>query len=298
MGGYPAPRITAGPAGDAALSVDDTLVRLEGDVEVVAGTRATVDRRDGRTRDGTPVAWRQELTVARGAEVVCVGRLEQDEAGAWTLRAAPDQRLELYALDHRGAAEPTARMRLAVHGALATFGMGFFLVLLGLAMQRRIDEAAEGVEASSLAQIPARVQLAAMTPTGRHAAMRWLEDAAWNAVGREEIGRALTVGRRRGADVLTQQLRDLDRNEELLALARRRGADALTFEALNRLARFEEAAAVMPRLPEVDRGTAVEVAIAAGHWSDAATLVEAEARDRVRSPDQDALRCVAAWMRK
>lgn len=293
--GYRATDVAAGPAGGAVLTVGDTRVRLAGDVEVVAGTGATVDRWPGRTKAGALIAWRQELTVAAGAEVVCVGRLEQDDAGAWTLRAAPAQHLELYALDHRGAAAPTARLRLAVSAALAAAAVAAMLVVLGLVMERRIH-AANRHEAS-LANIPLRVQVAAATPTGRAEAMRWLEDAAGQAVGREQIGRALTVGRLRGAEVLTAQLLDLDRHEELLAFARRRGDDALTFEALTRLGRFAEAAELMPHVPDVDRGVAVEVAIAAGHWSDAAALVETEAQALASSPEREALRCVAAWMR-
>lgn len=293
---YAAPHVTAGTAAGAALTVGDTRVRLVGDVEVVAGTRATVDRWPGRTKAGALIAWRQELTVAAGAEVVCVGRLEQDDAGTWTLRAAPAQRLELYALDHRGAAAPTARMRLAVSAALAAAGMAVMLVVLGVVMERRI-RATDRDEDATLANIPLRVQVAAMTPTGRGEAMRWLEDAAADAVGREQIGRALAVARLRGTDVEAQQLRDLDRYEELLAFARRRGDDALAFEALTRLGRFAEAADVMPRVSDVDPGVAVEVAIAAGRWSDAAALVEVSAQEQARGPGRDAMMCVAAWMR-
>ncbi|MBL8622255.1 MAG: hypothetical protein JNK64_13160 [Myxococcales bacterium] len=292
---YAAPHVTAGTADGAALTVGDTRVELAGDIEVVAGTRATVDRWPGRTKAGALIAWRQELTVAAGAEVVCVGRLEQDDAGTWTLRAAPAQRLELYGLDHRGAAAPTARMRLAVSAALAAAGMAAMLVVLGVVMERRIHAAKR--HDASLADIPLHVQVAAATPTGRAEAMRWLEDAAGHAVGREQIGRALTVARLRGRDVEAQQLRDLDRHEELLAFARRRGDDALAFEALTRLGRFAEAADVMPHVSAVDPGVAVEVAIAAGRWSDAAALVEVSARGNAPGPGRDAMMCVAAWMR-
>lgn len=293
--GYPAPDVAATRAEDALVTVGDVQVRFDGDVEVVAGSRATLDRRAGRTRDGALIAWRQELTVDVGAEVVCVGRLAQGDDGAWTLCAAAEQPLELYALAHRGAAEPIARMRIAVQAVLAGIGMTLFLCLLGFAMDARIREAARG-ERTSIAAIPARVQVAAMTPTGRSAAMAWLDGAAEDVVGREQIGRALAVARLRGTDLLVQQLRDLDRHDELLALARRRGDDALTFEALTRLARFDEAAEVMPRVPEVGRGVAVEVAIAAGRWTEAASLVKASAEARAAGPGREALTCLAAWL--
>lgn len=294
---YPAPHVTTVRARDAWVSVGDVPVRLEGGVEVVAGTRATIDRWAGRTRAGTLIAWRQELTVNVGAEVVCVGRLAQDDDGAWTLHAAAGQRIELYALEHRGATEPTARMRLAVQGVLASVGMALFVCLLGLAMNARVRSVGRG-ERASLADIPLRVQLAAMTPTGRPAAMSWLDSAAEDVVGRREIGRALAVARLRGTDLLVQQLRDLDRNDELLALARRRGDDALTFKALTRLARFDEAAEVMSRLPDVGRGVAVEVAIAAGRWTEAASLVKVSAEARAAGPAREALACLAAWLGK
>lgn len=281
------------------LAVGDARVRLEGEVEVVAGTRTKVERHVGRTSAGALIAWRQDLVAAAGAEVVCVGRLERDDGGAWTLRAASaSDRLELYAIDHRGAAEPIARVRLATYGVLAAVGMAAMLVALGLRMERRIDEAIRANPgAMSLADVPRYVELAAITPTGRAATVRWLDVAAEFPVGRVAVGRALTIARRRGVDLLPRLLRRLDRHDELLALAKRRGDDALALEALIRLARFGEAAELVQRAPAVDRALAVPVLVMAGRWGDAAAVVEREAGTRLPGEAQDALRCVAAWFR-
>lgn len=168
--GQPSPTIVPTSPPGAVVVMPADCVRLAGEIEVSAGTCSLVDHNPHGSPSGERVRWRQEVAVTLQDDVMCAGVLDSVAPGEWVMRGVPGHPVRVYAATPRYATAPLVRRPVAAACVLAAVTAWMALYAVGEACREWIEYR---VPSAGEPDIPLRVWLGAMTPSGRPAALDW-----------------------------------------------------------------------------------------------------------------------------